>query len=129
MIDHTGLATIRHEATGWPFGPKKITKITLCSRAMAETATASSQPSADKAGGVIPELDELKLCIRTIKDENPEQGIAKAKTHELKWSVAIVTKEDLDPKLNNCLLALVSFFILFVVYYQSSKTRVAFSLS
>ena len=44
---------------------------------MAATAAASSQPPADKAGGVIPELDELKLCIRTIKDENPEQGIAK----------------------------------------------------
>ena len=41
---------------------------------MAETKESSAQ---EKAGTVIPELDELKSCIRAIKDENPDQGIAK----------------------------------------------------
>jgi hypothetical protein len=43
------------------------------------TSTATPQSEQDKSGGVIPDLDELKLCIRKIKDENPEQGIAKAR--------------------------------------------------
>jgi hypothetical protein len=38
---------------------------------------AASNDSANKGGTVIPEFEELKLCIRTIKDENPEHGIAK----------------------------------------------------
>ena len=56
----------------------KRTKKLICPRAMAEQ-TKPSTTSEDKSGTVIPELDELKLCIRSIKDENPEQGIAKAR--------------------------------------------------
>eukprot|EP00286_Rhodomonas_abbreviata_P023591 CAMPEP_0181315250 /NCGR_PEP_ID=MMETSP1101-20121128/15269_1 /TAXON_ID=46948 /ORGANISM="Rhodomonas abbreviata, Strain Caron Lab Isolate" /LENGTH=132 /DNA_ID=CAMNT_0023422433 /DNA_START=49 /DNA_END=447 /DNA_ORIENTATION=+ len=36
---------------------------------MAEAAAAPS--------GTVPEFDELKLCIKAIKDANPEMGVAK----------------------------------------------------
>jgi hypothetical protein len=68
---------------------------------MAETGAASSQASADKSGGVIPELDELKLCIRTIKDENPEQGIAKV---NFNWVLSMLKQKQMPPKRNLCQL-------------------------
>ncbi len=40
-------------------------------------ASAPDNASNEKSGSIIPEFEDLKICVRTIKEQNPEQGIAK----------------------------------------------------
>jgi hypothetical protein len=47
---------------------------------------AAGTPAADQNGGIVPEFEDLKVVIRTIKLANPDMGIAKVRAHSDPYS-------------------------------------------
>lgn len=45
-------------------------------------APADGSKAADQSGGVVPEFEDLKVVVRTIKLANPDMGVAKVRSRD-----------------------------------------------